>query len=579
MQDLIKKCLPTYEIVDKIGEGIHGSVFRVKDQFKERAVKIVPIRVERSRLYKTENDLDSKVSQDFHAVREYYETIKGEGVISVYDFHLVEKRVSKKEAEANLVILMELCPLNLQDYVIDNFPLPMAAGVEFMRKLAMVLERLSHGTRNSFLLTDFKPSNLLISEDGRLMIGDLGGLKRLSSVSTIANAQFTPNWSAPELVLKGERPSLLSAIYSYGLVSYYIWEGQLPYEENDFIERLSLIKENGIPYDNEFVPDGVRELVFRCMEFDPENRPENFIEILDCLATIENQLDEPVKKGPVVPPAGKKKVVNDDDDDKDYSATMDMGVRTKPSASSSRNRSKPVLKSWQEPKTRMDFVWVDGGSYKMGCLDMDPDGMANEKPAHEVDLQGFWISRYLVTQEQWKLVMGNNPSRFIKTPEHPVEQVSWDEAQRFLIRMNASVKSGFFFHLPSEMQWEYAARSRGKDELYAGSMDIDDVAWYKENSNHSTQPVGLKKPNGLEIYDMCGNVMEWCEDVFDDEAYKKIKQKKPGGLSHGMERVVRGGGYNLDAKRCRATARRRMSQGLKYVNLGFRVAMTESNQP
>lgn len=576
MQDLIKKCLPTYEIVDKIGEGIHGSVFRVKDQFKERAVKIVPIRVERSRLYKTENDLDSKVSQDFHAVREYYETIKGEGVISVYDFHLVEKRVSKKEAEANLVILMELCPINLQDYVIDNFPLPPEAGIEFMRKLAMVLERLSQGTRNSFLLTDFKASNLLISEDGRLMIGDLGGLKRLSSVSTIANAQFTPNWSAPEMVLKGERPNLLSAIYSYGLVSYYIWEGQLPYEDSDFIERLSLIKENGIPYDNESVPDHVRELIFRCMEFDPENRPVNFIEILDCIAAAEQELDGQPQVNQVIPSARKRKPPKEDTADGDFSATMEMGTRVETNSSRTQSRPKIVTKNWQEPRTRMDFVWVEGGTFKMGCIDDDADGLPNEKPAHDVDVKGYWISRYPVTQQQWKIVMGSNPSRFIKSPDHPVEQVSWDDAQRFLIRINASGQNGFFFHLPSELQWEYAARSRGRDEIFAGARDIDDVAWYKENSNHSTQAVGLKKPNGLEIYDMCGNVLEWCEDVFDDDAYKKMKRNKSAGLSHGMERVVRGGGYNLDAKRCRTTARRRMSQGLKYVNLGFRIVMTES---
>ncbi|GAB6094847.1 hypothetical protein JCM14469_10990 [Desulfatiferula olefinivorans] len=573
MKNLIKKCLPTYDIVEKIGEGIYGHVYKVKDQLKERAVKIVPIRVERSRLYRTETDLDSKVSQDFHAVREYYETIKGDGVIGVYDFHLVDKQVSKKEAEAYLVILMELCPINLQDYIIDHFPLSAGEAVGYMRALARVLDRLSQGTRNSFLLTDFKPSNLLLTDDGKLLIGDLGGLKRLSSVSTIANAQFTPNWSAPELVLKGERPSLFSALYSFGLVSYYIFEGQLPYEKEDFIERIRKIREKGLHYDNTFVPADIRTLIADCLSFDAEDRPGGFSEILQRIgkaglpappSPLPTTKREPRRRDPV---SGEE----------DLSATVDMGTRVTAEASVPVKPSyqRVSVRQFREPHTGMEFIWVEGGSFSMGGLDHDPDALSNEKPTHMVTVSGFWLGRCPVTQQQWKALMGTNPSHFIRTPEHPVEQVSWDDAQRFLIRMNASAKPGTLFHLPSERQWEYAARSGGRPEIFAGAKDVGEVAWYKENSSHSTQPVGLKLPNGLGLFDMCGNVMEWCEDIFEDDAYTREAPPQPRRLTHGVDRVVRGGGYNLDAKRCRTTARRRMTQGLKYINLGFRVAMSE----
>lgn len=573
MKNLIKKCLPTYDIVDKIGEGIYGHVYKVKDQLKERAVKIVPIRVERSRLYRTETDLDSKVSQDFHAVREYYETIKGDGVISVYDFHLVDKQVSKKEAEAYLVILMELCPINLQDYIIDHFPLSAAEGVGYMTALTRVLDRLSQGTRNSFLLTDFKPSNLLLTDDGRLLIGDLGGLKRLSSVSTITNAQFTPNWSAPELVLRGDRPTLFSALYSFGLVSYYIFEGQLPYEKEDFIERIRQIRDKGIHYDNTFVPAAIRELIADCLSFDAEDRPGSFSEILQRIS----QASLPAAAN--VPPANIKKLRRPDpvNGEASLSATLDMGTRVDAEvpAATRPPYQRVSVRQFREPHTGMDFVWIDGGSFIMGCIDHDPDGLPNEKPSHVVSLPGFWLGRHPVTQQQWKALMGTNPSHFIRTPDHPVEQISWDDAQRFLIRMNASAKAGTLFHLPSERQWEYAARSGGRPEIYAGAKDIGEVAWYKGNSNHSTQSVGLKLPNGLGLFDMCGNVMEWCEDVFEDDAYTRETPVQTKRLTHGVDRVVRGGGYNLDAKRCRTTARRRMTQGLKYINLGFRVAMSE----
>lgn len=597
MKELIAKCLPTYDIIDKIGEGIHGTVYRVRDPFKERAVKIVPIRVERSRLYKTETDLDTKVSQDFHAVREYYETIKGDGVIAVYDFHLVDKHVSRKEAEAHLVILMELCPTNLQDYVIDRFPVSCGEAIYYMKSLARVLDRLSRSPRSSFLLTDFKPSNLLLSEDNRLMIGDLGGLKRLSSVSTITNAQFTPNWSAPELVLKGDRPTLFSAVYSYGLVAYYIWEGQLPYESEDFIERIRLIREKGTRYDNPGIPVAIHDLILQCLSFEPENRPGSFAEIIDRIEQIEGASVTPPNVLPfrVRRPARQPDPVKDD-----LSETLEMipvitkpetGLRSSSSSSSgfgSGSGSKKPISSalsrisaeiWREPRTGMEFVRIAGGTFMMGCRDDDPLAFGHEKPAHQVQVEDFWLARFPVTQFQWKTVMGSNPSHFIKTPEHPVEQVSWDDVQRFLQKFNEYPKAGGLFCLPTERQWEYAARSGGRDERYAGGADIGDVCWYKDNSDHSTREVGLKKPNGLGLFDMCGNVMEWCDDYFDEDAYRKAIKNIPASPRHVMERTVRGGAFNLDDRRCRTAARRRMAQGLKYVNLGFRVAIVAPPLP
>lgn len=576
MKDIIKKCLPTYEIVDKIGEGIHGSVFKIKDKLKERAVKIVPIRVERSRLYRTENDLDTKVSQDFHAVREYYEKIKGEGVISVYDFHLVDKQISKKEAQAHLVILMELCPVNLQDFIIDSYPLSRTSAISYMYSLVNVLVRLSQGTKNIFLLTDFKPSNLLVSSDNRLLIGDLGGLKRLSSVSTITNAQFTPNWSAPELVMMGERPTVRSAIYSYGLVSYYIWEGQLPYENEDFIERIRLIKEKSVEYENSSIPQGIRELISKCLKFSPEDRPESFDEILEQFKGEEIQPNDSV----VVTGGRRYRNVNDEEpvDNSDYSATMDMLNRQPAVETLNEISSTNQKKSWLEPRTGMEFVWIQPGHFLMGGLKNDNFALSNEKPVHKVQVEGFWIGRYPVTQEQWKIIMGDNPSHFIKTPEHPVEQISWNDAARYCNKLTAIAGNGKVFSLPMEKQWEYAARGGMEEDLYAGGNDIDELCWYKNNSLHSTHPVGRKQPNGLGLFDMCGNVMEWCEDLYVEDAYKILKGNKSPKFENEMERVVRGGGYNLDARRCRASARRRMSQGLKYINLGLRVVMMEERE-
>ena len=559
MKNLIKKCLPTYEIVDKLGEGIHGSVFRIKDRFKQRAVKIVPIRVERSMLYRTETDLDSKVSQDFHAVREYYEKIKGDGVISIYDFHLVDKKISKKEALAHLIILMELCPANLQDYVIDNYPLSVDDILKYMKDLASVLDRLSIGIE-TFLLTDFKPSNLLLNDEEELVIGDLGGLKRLSSVSTIANAQFTPNWSAPELVMMGKRPTVLSAIYSYGLVAYFLWEGQLPHEKEEFVERIRLIKDKTVTYDNITVPPGIQDLILKCLSFEPDERPQSFKDIIDYLDSEDIYTKMPVETETVA-----------EDITHTVEITNDIASATKYGAAYAY-----VKDNWVEPLTNMEFVWIPEGTFKMGCMDGDANGMPNEKPAYGVAVKGFWIGKYPVTQQQWQTIMNHNPSHFIKSPSHPVEQISWNEAIAFCSRLSAMNLDNRMFKLPSEKQWEYAARSCGQMELYPGGSELDLFAWFKENSGHSTHPVGLKAPNGIGLFDMCGNVMEWCEDIYVENLATNSGTLSDGTVNNLQERVARGGGWNVDARRCRTTARRKVSQALEYTNLGVRLVMIEA---
>lgn len=218
-----------------------------------------------------------------------------------------------------------------------------------------------------------------------------------------------------------------------------------------------------------------------------------------------------------------------------------------PSASTG---SKP--REWKDPVTGMEFVWVEGGTFTMGCGAWSGDCKSNESPEHEVTVGGFWIGKYTVTQGQWQKVMGNNPSGFKKGDNYPVETVSWDDAKEFIRKFNAM--SGSTFRLPTEAEWEYAARSGGKAEKYAGGNDVDAVAWYGSNSERSTHPVGTKAPNGLGLYDMSGNVFQWCEDLFDEEAYKKGPSNNPLS-TRGTLRVLRGGSWSRDSSWVRCTFR------------------------
>jgi formylglycine-generating enzyme required for sulfatase activity len=219
-----------------------------------------------------------------------------------------------------------------------------------------------------------------------------------------------------------------------------------------------------------------------------------------------------------------------------------------PSASTGSTR-----REWKDPATGMEFVWVEGGTYKMGCGPWAGGCQANESPEHEVTVSGFWIGKYAVTQGQWQKVMGNNPSGFKKGDNYPVETVSWNDAKEFIGKLNGM--SGQTFRLPTEAEWEYAARSGGKAEKFAGGSDIDAVAWYSANSGKSTHPVGTKAPNGLGIYDMSGNVWQWCEDVYAEDAYTKHQRNNPVFTVGGPYRVLRGGSWSRDAPWVRSVFR------------------------
>jgi formylglycine-generating enzyme required for sulfatase activity len=222
-----------------------------------------------------------------------------------------------------------------------------------------------------------------------------------------------------------------------------------------------------------------------------------------------------------------------------------------------------------EPVTGMEFIYVPGGSFMMG--DVFGVGYGDEKPVHEVELDGFYMGKYPVTQQQWVKVMGKNPSYF-KGDNNPVENVSWNDAQKFieeLIKMN---DGKYQFRLPTEAEWEYAARSGGKNEKYAGGDDVEAVAWYGENSGGKTHPVGQKMPNGLGIYDMSGNVWEWCRDWYGE--YSQGKVKNPTGPPSGSGRVLRGGSWRGNTVDCRTSNRFNNRPDNSGLSIGFRLHRT-----
>ena len=230
------------------------------------------------------------------------------------------------------------------------------------------------------------------------------------------------------------------------------------------------------------------------------------------------------------------------------------------------------------------MVYVEGGTFTMGATkEQGKDAYSDEKPAHSVTLSGYYMGETEVTQELWEAVMGTTVQQqrdkankewklYGEGSNYPMYYISWDDCQAFISKLNSL--TGQQFKLPTEAQWEYAARGGNKSRgyKYSGSDIIDDVAWYTSNTNDKgSREVKTKQPNELSLYDMSGNVWEWCQDWYGD--YSSNAQTNPTGASSGSYRVLRGGSWFRSARFCRASLRGNYTPSDRYDNLGLRLAL------
>lgn len=216
---------------------------------------------------------------------------------------------------------------------------------------------------------------------------------------------------------------------------------------------------------------------------------------------------------------------------------------------------------------------IPAGTFTMGSPEGDQDRLDNEGPQHPVTItKPFYMGVYEVTQEQWAAVMGSNPSYFDDNPRNPVEWVSWNDCQEFIAMLN-TLGIGTF-RLPTEAEWEYACRAGSTTRFPwgddSGYSRLGEYAWYSTNSNNTTRPVGQKKPNAWGLYDMHGNVWEWCSDWYAD-SYSSYAQTDPQGPATGSYRVGRGGRLDLTRQYCRSADRFSLTPSFAYYFLGFRL--------
>jgi formylglycine-generating enzyme required for sulfatase activity len=233
---------------------------------------------------------------------------------------------------------------------------------------------------------------------------------------------------------------------------------------------------------------------------------------------------------------------------------------------------------FKDPISGMEMVYVKGGCYQMGATDDDCDANPEERPLHEVCVDGFYMGKYEVTQGQWKSIMGSNTSTLSTCggDNCPVDSVSWSDVREFISKLK-SRSGGSKYRLPTEAEWEYAARSGGKSEKYSGGKNLESVAWYAENSGKINHPVGTKAPNGLGIYDMSGNVWEMTNDWYGENYYKNSPRNNPSGPGSGVDHVVRGGcrtGGVVNQRTSRRTYVADRTKGKdRGGNVGFRLLL------
>ncbi|MCK9303239.1 MAG: bifunctional serine/threonine-protein kinase/formylglycine-generating enzyme family protein [Bacteroidales bacterium] len=441
--------------------------------------------------------------------------------------------------------------------------------VQLLHDIAAGLEHL-HKQNPPIIHQDIKPDNILINESGDYLITDFGISTKIRSTlrkSVLQNKSYSAGtiaYMAPERFGKENKPIKASDIWSLGATIFELMTTEPPFFE---LGGLSLKNGAEIPNIDGNYSTELKQLIEKCLAKEPWNRP---------MATQLKEITEEYLKHGKWSKQEKQESANINSSN---SASSLKTTVIKPSTfdvPTNYNRKTCRMNvPAAEINPIIEMAFVKGGTFYMGTYNTnasnhDKEAYQDEFPAHKVTLSDFNIGKYPITQKQWMAIMSNNPSNF-KGDDFPVDSVNWDDCQKFIDKLNA--KTGKTYRLPTEAEWEYAARGGIKSNCYkySGANNTDNVAWHSANSNNSTHAVGTKRPNELNIYDMSGNVYEWCQDWYG--YYSSNNQINPLGASSGSCKVLRGGSWDNSKRSCRCSNRRNSNPDNRYNYFGFRIAI------
>lgn len=395
--------------------------------------------------------------------------------------------------------------------------------------LQQISEALDYVHQKKILHLDIKPSNILLRHGKNAVLIDFGISKRYDdtgSQTSTTPTGISKGYAPIEQYKQGGMDTFMPStdIYSLGAVLYKLLTGETPPEASDIVDEGLII-----PSD---IPPLFASVIETSMTPMRKRRPQSISEFLSLL-----KIKQPQK------PEEEITIVTTQQDD----------TVIQPSIAKHDN-----ILTINTKGVSFEMCLVEGGSFIMGATpEQTEDAYNDERPTKKINIKDFYLGKTVVTQKLWKAVMKNNPSNF-NGENLPVEKVSWTDCMSFIKELNHI--TGYSFRLPTEEEWEYAARG-GKQTngyKYAGSNNIDEVAWYDKNSDHTPHGVAMRKPNELGIYDMSGNIQEWCISYYEQDS----------------NRVVRGGCYFSSPRRCRVSSRNFNSETYSSATIGLRLSLT-----
>ena len=592
--------LGNYVVGEPIAAGGMGRVYKAEHRLMKRvvALKVLP-----TELFRAPN-ARARFRREFEAAAR----LTSPNIVAAYD---------AGESEGRDFLVMEYAQgRTLADRVRSDGPLPVRRALDCILQTARGLE---HAHAAGIVHRDIKPANLIVTDAGQVKILDMG-LARIQQALGVDSRDLTSAhvvmgtaaYMAPEQAVDTRQADARADLYSLGCTLFYLLTGQAPYEANTAMGTLVAHREQPIPSLRTTRPDcpAVVEALFRSLVAkDPAERPASAAAVRVELERILDSLADrnlPTKRRTSWRLAGAAAMVVS------VLAFAIYVLRIQSPPHPTENSAPIIAASLTEdptvvkptpPVTLIDMVLIKPGEFSIGATPADRDAGADEKPQRRIKItRGFRLGKTKVTQAQYRTVMGVNPSIFSPggrfktlvegrdTGDYPVDSLRWLDAIDFCNKLsqreglppyyqakddNVTVLGGVGYRLPTEAEWEFASRA-GTTTIWSfgdDSAQLPEYAWFEANSEGTTHPVALKKPNPLGLFDMYGNVPEWCWDRYDPTYYQRMPLSDPPGSGQGSSRIYRGGGWNVAAAQTRASARD--SLGITYGVLtvvGMRVA-------
>ena len=453
--------------------------------------------------------------------------------------------------------------------------IPEAEAVRYIQQIADALKYIHQQKMNHL---DIKPANIMLLKTGSVILIDFG-LSKQYDVTTGDQTSTTPvGISEGYAPMEQYRPggvgefSPETDVYSLGATLFKLLTGITPPTALDVYEEGVPTKE----LENRKISQQTIDIICRAMEGRKKDRMKDVSAFIEGLANPDKQSPQVLIQPQTAVKEDEVTVVLAESQENIESVVVEDKHPDQSSKGQEDSHAEAEVRTFNVNDVSFDMVLVKGGTFTMGNTDKGVISgifsfLDNDRPAHNVTLtQDYYIGKTQVTQNLWRAVMGNNPSYF-KGDNRPVESVSWNDCQEFLSKLNEM--TGLDFRLPTEAEWEYAARggNRSRGYKYSGSDNIGSVAWYDGNSNSTTHPVAGKQSNELGIYDMSGNVWEWCGDRYG--SYSSSSQTNPKGAASGNARVYRGGSWDDDPGCCRPANRDYYAPDFRSDCIGFRLAL------